>query len=302
MFKHLLAALDGSRMAEAALPPAAYLARTLDATLTLLHVMETNPPQEIHGEAHLTSTEDAYRYLAATAAALPGGLRVQQHVHPNREDDVARSIAEHAREFEVDMICLCTHGRGSLRRLIFGTIAQKVIALSGIPLLLAHPPGVPWPGELPPYTCRRILVPLDGDPAHEAGLGVALPLAQACASALGLLMVVPTLSTLSVEDAASARLLPATTMAALDMTQEKAAHYLAAQVERAAGAGLVVTSAVRRGSPGPLIVQAAENYQAEMIVMATHGKSHTDAFWSGSVTPMVSSRTRLPLLLVPAAG
>ena len=45
-----------------------------------------------------------------------------------------------------------------------------------------------------------------------------------------------------------------------------------------------------------------ESANADLIVMATHGKTHLDAFWSGSVAPKVSSRARLPLLLVPVQG
>ncbi|MBN8627741.1 MAG: universal stress protein, partial [Planctomycetes bacterium] len=51
------------------------------------------------------------------------------------------------------------------------------------------------------------------------------------------------------------------------------------------------------GNPADEIVRLAEEENVDLIVMATHGKTHTDAFWSGSVSPRVASKTRRPLLL-----
>ena len=63
-----------------------------------------------------------------------------------------------------------------------------------------------------------------------------------------------------------------------------------------------MTSEVQRGGQAGNMAQAAQAAHADLMVMATHGKTHTDAFWSGSVSPRVSSKTRRPLLLVPVSG
>ena len=68
MFQHLLVPLDGSRMAESALPTAAWLAARAGATLTLVHVIEKNAPSEVHSERHLVSPEEAGDYLAEVAS------------------------------------------------------------------------------------------------------------------------------------------------------------------------------------------------------------------------------------------
>lgn len=296
MFKHLLVPLDGSRMAESALQPALYLAQKVAATVTILHVMEHDPPEVIHGEPHLTSLGDAYAYLEALAARQPPGAMVKLHAHPNPEHDVARSIVEHAAELGVDLIVLCTHGRSSLRRWLFGTIAQQVIAQGRTPVMAVHPAG----NDAPPYACSRILVPLDGDPEHEAALVVAAEVARVCAAALDLVVVIPTLGTLPLESTVTARLLPATTRAVLDISQEAAAAYLAGLAAGVVASGVVSITSVRRGDPIAMIAQEAEEYGADLIVMATHPKSHMDAFWSGSVAPQVMERTHLPIILVPA--
>ena len=59
---------------------------------------------------------------------------------------------------------------------------------------------------------------------------------------------------------------------------------------------------VYRGDPVATIVSAAEQKNIDLIVLATHGKTGMDAFWSGSVTPNVASNTFVPLLLVPVHG
>lgn len=299
MFAHLLVPLDGSEMAESVLPAAVHLARALGARLTLLHVLEHNAPGEVHGQRHVTTEQEGLHYLAETARQLPPGLRVDVHVHPNQEHNIARSIVEHAQEFGVDLILVCTHGRSNLRRWLFGSIAQQMLAQGNTPVLVIYPSTIPQ-GQ--GFQCRQILTPLDGDPDHEAGLAVAMGLAQACAAELHLVAVVPTRGTLSGESSASAILLPATTAALLDMSQQAAGEYLQHQAAQAAQAGIAVTSEVQRGEPAATIAKAALAVHADLIVMATHGKSHTDAFWSGSVSPRVSSKTHRPLLLVPVAG
>jgi nucleotide-binding universal stress UspA family protein len=63
--------------------------------------------------------------------------------------------------------------------------------------------------------------------------------------------------------------------------------------------GIKATADVRRGDPAMVIIDAAEQTRADLIVLATHGKTGMNAFWSGSATPNVTSRSVIPLLLVP---
>jgi nucleotide-binding universal stress UspA family protein len=304
MFKHLLVPLDGSTLAEAALPASAYLAQTLGASMTLIHIIEADAPQEIHGERHLSKPDEAYTYLEGAAQSLPPGLSVECHVHTLPSSDVARGIVEHVDEFAPDLIVLCTHGSGGLRGLVVGSIAQQVIALGKTPVLLIHPSpargegagrGASW-GPL-----RRLLVPLDGNPDHEQGLSAAGGLAGACGADLYLLRAVHTSGSLTWQSAATARMLPSTTDAYLDLAQEEAVAYLGRCVEEVRGAGTGVAAEVQRGDPVDAIVKAAARVQADLIVLSTHARSQMDAFWSGSVTPKVASRSPMPLLLVPVS-
>jgi nucleotide-binding universal stress UspA family protein len=297
MFEHLLVPLDGSWLAEAALPAAAYLAETLGAGVTLVHVIELDAPQQIHGERHLADPDEASVYLAELAGrAFPTGVRVEWHVHTAPQRDVARSIVAHVDELAPDLIVMCTHGRGGLRTWLFGSIAQQVLALGTTPVLLIQPSVTE---AAPSFTCRKLLVPLDGNPEHEQGLAVAAGLVEPCQSQIHLLRVVPTLATLASQQAASALLLPGTTSALLDLDQAGAEQQLKHVVQELEAQGLWATTEVRRGDPATVITEVARQENAGLIVLGTHGKTGLEAFWSESVAPQVASRLRAPLLLVP---
>lgn len=298
MFTHILVPLDGSGLAEAAVPAAAYLASRLGAGVTLLHVMERDAPPEVHGERHLTGPAEAEAYLADLARrALPGLPSVRRHVHAAEVGDVAGSLVEHVDELNPDLIVMCSHGRGA-GKWLFGSIAQRVIARGTTPVLVitALPDSRPEP-----FAIRRILVPLDGVPAHEQGLPVAAGLARRCQAAVDLVMVVPTLRTLPGEWAATGRLTPGATRAVLECARAEAEDHLADRVRALAAEGIPVTAEVRRGDPSRTVVAVVQRTGADLLVLGTHGKTGLDAFWAGSVAARIINRLKVPMLLVPVA-
>ena len=183
MFKELLVPLDGSPMAESALPAAAYLAEKLGARVTLMHCIERDAPEKVHGARHLSKPDEARAYLHETAhRAFPDGAQVACHTHEAAIADVPRSIIEHAEEMPSALIVLCTHGRSGLGKLLLGSIAQRILGLGATPVLLIPPAraetkadkaaGKPQ-GGAQAFACRRLLVPLDGREPHEEALTVA---------------------------------------------------------------------------------------------------------------------------------
>jgi nucleotide-binding universal stress UspA family protein len=95
-FRHLLVPLDGSKLAEAVLPPVRELARRFGARVTLLHVLERGAPRTVHGQSHLVDEAEATAYLTGVAKELAAaGLQVDAHVHPNLERDVVGSLVAH---------------------------------------------------------------------------------------------------------------------------------------------------------------------------------------------------------------
>ena len=299
MFRHLLVPLDGSRLAERALPAAAFCARSLAASLTLVHVIERNAPAEAHGERHLTTVAEAAAYLSETARGpLLAGLRVTTHVHEAGVRDVARAITEHTEELAPDLVVMSTHGRGGARRLIVGDIAQQVIAMGTTPVLLVRA-SAGRQSTVPATGFRTILAPIDGDPDHEKGLPAAAELARSCKARLHLIMVVPTLGRLSGERGAAGRLLPGAARVLLEMDHDGATEYLQRHAHALAGQGLTVTWEASRGDPARTIVAAARRQAVDLVIMGTHRKAGAEAFWAGSVASRVIARLEVPLLLVP---
>jgi nucleotide-binding universal stress UspA family protein len=296
MFKHLLVPLDGSRLAETALPAAFFLARKLGAGVTLLHIVERRAPEEIHGERHLTAPEEARGYLkGAGGGGCPESLRVDIQVETEGASGVASSIVDFATAAKSDLIVMCTHGRSGLRHLLLGSNAQQIIALGRIPVLQVRPGKRSAPG----FSCRSVLVPLDSQAEHEAGLEAAKEIARACGSAIHLLVVVQTLRSLRGERAAAARLSPGATAAVLDMSMRGAEEYLGRLLTALKSSGHSATGEIQRGDPAKAIGKTADRREADLIVVSTHRKTGTDAFWSGSVAPQVSNRSQVPVLLIP---
>jgi len=294
--KHLIVPLDGSHLAEAALPIARQLAQKLGAPVTLVHLIERNPPQQIHGEHHLSNPEEAERYLSELSRRLfPSDPRVEQHVHVTEITDVPRAIAEHATELGSDLVVMCAHGQIGLRKLLFGSIAQRVAASSAVPVLLIRPGEA---GAAPMLNERPLLVLLDGTGVHGKSLPLAAALAKACGVSLHLAVVVPTLRTLTGVGAASGLLLPVTTTQILQLAYTDASDYLSRQITVLQAQGLSAVGEVLRGEPSEIIVKAARHVVPNLIVLGIHSEEGLAAFLSNSAVSKVASSTPLPLLLV----
>ena len=296
MFKHILVPLDGSTLAEAALPAAASLAQTFKAPVTLLHIIEQDAPDEIHRDRHLTEAGEAKAYLKQIARrAFPPKIKVNLHVHKSPVADVARSIVDHSSdEIQPDLIILCSHGNSGMHDLVFGNIAQQVAALSGTPVLLIKPDEI-----ISPFQLRHILVPLDTESVHDKALPTAEMLAKAYGAELNLLCVIPTLGTLSGEQAAVSNMLPTTATAYLDIAGEIALEHFQDHLNLFKKAKIPAAAEIARGDPAPVIAKTAEKIGADLILFGTHGRAGLDAFWNRSVAAAVARRTRIPLLLIP---
>lgn len=296
MFKSILIPLDGSHLAEAALPVAASLTQKLNAPVTLLHVIEQNAPEAVHNERHLTKPEEAEVYLQnLVKQSFPAGTNANWHVHSSEVKDVPSSIVEHSGEFKPDLIIMSAHGRGGIRDLLFGRIALQVVGKDTTPLLLLQP----MTSEQKPFTLRRILVPLDSESIHDDSLPMAKNLAKAYGAELYLLCVIPTYSTLAGEEAAAGSLLPGTANAFLDIKENQAREHMQGHLSELIGEGFRTSAEIARGDPAQTIVNVAERSKADLIVLSTHRHTGLSAFWERSVAPNVARRTRIPMLLIP---
>ena len=295
-FSRILVPLDGSRLAESAMPVAERLAIAFQGTIVLLHVVERAARSTVHGEPHLTDHAAADAYLRRLAADLQSrGLTVRTHAHDVREDNIAASIAHHGAEEHADLIVLCTHGTGGVRGLLSGSIAQQVLQQGTTPVLLVRPAAS---GTVTAFAPRMILAPLDATAAGEAALGPAATLAAKLGARLHLVMVVATRGTVRGDRAAAATLLPSATRLLLDIEEEQAAAYLQRLAEQLGARGIMVETEVRRGDTVAELAGDAAEHDIGLVVAATHGRAGLQAIWTGSVAARLLKRTGAPVLLL----
>jgi nucleotide-binding universal stress UspA family protein len=293
-----LVPLDGSRLAESVLSVVEQMASRFHAHVTLLHIVEQHPPAAIHGERHLTGVAQAQAYLEEIAVHLrSSGITVEIHVHEEKEDNVAQSIVQHFQELHADLVIMCTHGHGGIREILFGSKALQALQQGTQSILLLFPGK---DDSVSPFKLQHILVPLDGTVAHEPSLPVAITLARTFGAELHLVLVIPTLATLSGEQAVSGLLLPSTTRAILDLSLQEAEAYLQHSVAHCNTEGIVAHAEVLRGDIVPQLLGLAERLHVDLIVLASHGRTGLDALFTGSVASRIAGRKIRPLLLVRA--
>lgn len=140
----ILVPLDGSALAEVALPTAIeILADRPTATLLLLRAAEaTTFPGADQVEAQLHVVREAEEYLASVAARLTG-YGVKEVKTSVWYGPPAPAIVEAARVGEVDIIVMSTHGRSGLGRLVLGSVAESVLRGTRTPILFVREGAAP---------------------------------------------------------------------------------------------------------------------------------------------------------------
>lgn len=295
MFEHILVPLDGSRLAEDILGPVESLATHLGSRVTLLHVLERDPPETVHGEHHVADARDGASYLGRIADRLQNlGVEVDVHVHGRSVEDVVAAIDSHAHEFGADLVAMCKHGRTGWRDRLIGGIAQKLLRGGGTPILLRSPRDAPSEDA---FQLRRILVPLEARHDPDAVLGAAVRLAQAYGASVRLLTVVPSLADARSANAL-ARLLPGATTAGLRMEQEDAAAALRGHSAKLETEGVEVEVELREEEPSTGILESSDELPADLVVLGTHGRVSFEAWYTGSTGFRVISESARTLLLI----
>jgi nucleotide-binding universal stress UspA family protein len=137
---HILILLDGSALAEQVLEPALELARLMEAPCSLLRVVESRAAPADRGWDGPTEKAQAEAYLQAVAAWVR-----DQDVKVGARVVVARhaveAILEEAAAQGSNLIALATHGRGGLRRLLLGSVADRLVRAAAAPVFVYRPSG-----------------------------------------------------------------------------------------------------------------------------------------------------------------
>lgn len=138
--RRVLVALDGSPFSEEVLAPAIELARATGASLSLVEVVTRHSGLVRFLHPAERSAEAAERSLKAVAARIPPELSPEVRVLEH--GSATGGILLEAKRGGVDLIAMATHGRGGLRRLLLGSVAENVLRSAPVPVLLFRPQGV----------------------------------------------------------------------------------------------------------------------------------------------------------------
>ncbi len=260
----ILLPLDGSETAENILAALLPLRERKPLFLTLLAVVTGKPS----GAAMKV-------YLSKAAAALRRP-RVEVRTELGLGDPASEILA-HARSGRSALIAMSTHGRTGVRRLLMGSVTEKVLRHSPIPLLACRP-GSRMEGW-------NHVVALDGSARAEAVLEDVVPFARLVGARLHLLHVRPR--------RLSAGLLPGTRSGSGD----DIAVYLKHIMANLSALGLTVCALVRKGDPATEILRYAKEVRAGIVALASHGRTGLGRVLLGSVAEDVLRKASCPVLL-----
>jgi nucleotide-binding universal stress UspA family protein len=141
MYKRILLPLDGSPLAEQALPHAIAIAERFQSELVLLRVLIPLSRPPTAAEAALQRAEGATavfarEYLERVAASVQErGITVQMITIEGRPH---LQIIQYAETNQVDLIVMCTHGQSGLSRWLMGSVSDRVVRGAGVPVLLVR--------------------------------------------------------------------------------------------------------------------------------------------------------------------
>lgn len=137
MYKHILCPVDGSEGSGKALHEAAKLATQFDAKIFLLHVRE--PPTAVDYMAYAdpdptAQIEFGQKVLEESSQQLKE-KGVEQVEMVMQEGQPAHLILNYVEDVDIDLIVMGTHGRRGLDHMLMGSVAEKVVRLSPVPVM-----------------------------------------------------------------------------------------------------------------------------------------------------------------------
>jgi nucleotide-binding universal stress UspA family protein len=136
MYERILVPTDGSEGMGRVLGHAAELARIHGATLDFVYVVNTaafaNLPMETSWEGVRESLQEEGESALETAESAVEPVRTERHV---LEGGPSREIVAYAERSDADLVVMGTHGRGGLNRILLGSVAERVVRGSTVPVL-----------------------------------------------------------------------------------------------------------------------------------------------------------------------
>jgi nucleotide-binding universal stress UspA family protein len=295
--KRVLCPVDLSDTARHALDHGFAFARWYRARLTVLHVLNvplsvtpaTGVPIALPGLPPLRPedvAEDVRRFSGLMNRADPNADVVVVEGSPVRE------ILQQAEQMPADLLVMGTHGRSGFEALFLGSVTEKVLRSTRVPVLTV-PPAVE---RVESVVYKTILCPIEFSDASTRALEHALALAQETAARLILLHVVEQLVDAPPPSDVGRFSVPEYRR----YLEEDARTRLRSAVPEEARVWCTPEERVLAGKAYRVILEIAEQEKAEVIVMGVHGKGALNRRLFGSTTHHVIRQAGCPVLTLRA--
>ena len=153
MFTDILVPLDGSELSERALPIAQNLAQSSQATVHLIHMVSREhelgagrgmefSAQSVELEMDMARRLTESRlgqgklYLEEKGSQLSkAGIKIETEFAV-KAGDPAQNIIDYVKDHSISLVVMSTHGRGGVRRLLVGSVTDRVIRSCEVPVLV----------------------------------------------------------------------------------------------------------------------------------------------------------------------
>jgi nucleotide-binding universal stress UspA family protein len=296
MSRVLMLALDGSPLAEQALPLALAAARSADAALDLAIVRASLPLDGERAEKYLASVtrhiESAFP-VRLTRSVLSNELGALEYPPPEPRT-VAEVLMQHAERINCDLIIMTTHGRGGVSRAWLGSVTDSLIRIASRPVLVVRPHDEKFStASIADRGIGHIVVALDGsEPAEQA-----LIHARQLGGSFGARYTLVRATSPIVMHGALGPYGPAAVNEPA-LNRDAIQQYLDRVATGLRQYDLTVATAVLDGtSPASAIVEYARSHAADLIALTTSGVGGIDRFLLGSVADKVIRSGDTPVLV-----
>jgi nucleotide-binding universal stress UspA family protein len=299
-YQSIVLPLDGSELAEQAIPIAQAIAERARAKLKLVLVHEPNvlmEPGPVYAKVELAMQKADREYLKSVAARIRERLGRAISSAVIQGIPVAQSLSTYARELQADLVIMTTHGRGGVRRAWLGSVTDQMIRSSEIPILVIRPSEEG--AAKPPTELTEILVALDGSPLAEAALEPATALARLWDAEISLVQVVRPVTLTGPHLVFPSGYSDQVTA----VRRESAQDYIRDVAERLRESGVKANGvAVIGGAVPQTLIDLGAPERVSLTVVATNGRGGTKRLVLGSVADKLVRGAKVPVLVVRPTG